>query len=90
VQPITDAGHIGDHVLAEPTPQLHGSHVVLVGQDEWQGGGLLAQEMGDRQGIQAVALTGFTLRSAALSGPLWRDLMDALTVLGQELGHAAA
>jgi hypothetical protein len=90
VQPITDAGHIGDHVLTEPAPELDRGDRLLVGQDKWQGGGLLAQETGHRQGIQAITLTGFSLRSAALSSPLWRDLMHSLPVLGQELGHAAA
>jgi hypothetical protein len=90
VQPIADARHIGDHVLTEPTLKLDRGDRLLVGQDEWQGGGLLAQETGDRQGIQAVALTRLALRSAALSSPLWRDLVDPLPVLGQELGHTAA
>ena len=74
----------------QPAPELDRGDRLLVGQDKWQGGGLLAQETGHRQGIQAIALTGFSLRSAALSSPLWRDLVDPLPVLGQELGHAAA
>jgi len=90
VQPIADAGHIGDHVLTEPAPELDRGDRLLVGQDKRQGRGLLAHETGHRQGIQAIALTRLALRSAALSSPLWRDLVDPLPVLGLELGHTAA